>query len=170
MSTKTKNKFIAYLTEHHKEFGLDDKSLSSLVEELASTIFPNKDLLLSKLPNRKLVIREDGFNPPRFPEGSNIDFKKAFPRLYKVIGDDFPATNFKYDSEADKIYFSYNGQQHTVNSGTENMVDFIKEAFNKSTTGKQLYQEIGANIFETVYYYLTPQEKKQISEIVKINF
>ena len=170
VSTKTKNKFIAYLTEHHKEFGLDDKSLSSLVEELASTIFPNKDLLLSKLPNRKLVIREDGFNPPRFPEGSNIDFKKAFPRLYKVIGDDFPATNFKYDSEADKIYFSYNGQQHTVNSGTENMVDFIKEAFNKSTTGKQLYQEIGANIFETVYYYLTPQEKKQISEIVKINF
>jgi len=50
------------------------------------------------------------------------------------------------------------------------MVDFIKEAFNKSTTGKQLYQEIGPNIFEIVYYYLTPEEKKKISEIVKINF
>lgn len=170
VSTKTKNKFINYITEHHKEFGLNEKTLSSLVEELTTTIFPDKNTLLTYLPNRKLVFDDNGYFKPTFPQDKNNDFKNIFPHLYKVIGDDFQAINFKYDPDANRIHFTYNGQQQTIRPGTENMVNFIEREFKKNTSGKQLYKVIYPQFPNTEYFYLTPQQKKDISEIIPINF
>lgn len=174
-TTSEKKQFIAYLYEHYQAFGLTKENVAKIADEIKNNLVQNPDGLLAHLPNTKIIIRTEYFSiskgeyRPLFTEEKN-QFKDAYPALYRIIGEDFEATNFFYDNEEHKILFDYGKKQHTIDPGNKSMMAFILKNMRNTKSGKQLYPVSMFSTMEQHYYYLTPIQKKELSTLMTIPF
>ncbi|HZV68592.1 MAG TPA: hypothetical protein VFG10_03580 [Saprospiraceae bacterium] len=175
VTSNQKKAFIDYLKKYHQDFGVPDENLTDDINDIEQSLIKGSDDLLRYLKNIRITV-ENIFDitprseyHPKFTTDKN-DFKDAYYAISRVIGDDFPATNFFYESEAHKVRFVFNGQEYRVDPGDRNMIRFIQANMKKTKSGKQLYPVRSFSVTHEEYFYLTPEQKLSLSKIIPINF
>lgn len=175
ITTEEKEKFVKYLKKYQSEYNISDETLQYKIDNIKNRLFNDSDDLAQILPNVRITVNKTfdiqpkSLYSPTFSEGRN-EFKHAYYSLHQVIGDDFDATNYRYDSEAHKIYFQYKGQEHIINPGEKNMLRFIIDNLKPSKSGRQFYAIQQFSLTKEEYYYLTPAQKSDLGKLVKLNF
>ncbi len=178
ITSDTKNAFIIFLNQNYESFSITKDQAKMKSDLIQSQLITNSDQLLNYLPNIKITVNTFFSETPKSeytPRFSNDrdDFKDAYPSLYRVIKDDFLASNFYYNETEHKVHFEYNGENHSVSPGDNNMIKIISMLMKESTSGKRLYPVNRFSSFsltEETYYYITPQQKNELSKILKLNF
>lgn len=175
ITTEQKLKFIAYLTKYQSQYRMSDETLQYKISNIRERLFQSTEELTSILPSSKITVSKifdiepkSQYNP-KFSEGQN-EFKHAYYSLHQIIGDDFNATNYRYDEAKHKIYFEYNGQEYIVNPGEKNMLRFIINNVKAPKSGRQFYPIQQFSVTTEEYYYLTPDQKNDLGRLIKLNF
>ncbi len=175
VTSSQKNEFIEYLKTYYQDFGISREILDDHISQIQQSLIKGSNELLGYLPNTKITVDKvfditprSEYHPRFTPE--NNEFKDAYPSIGYIIGDDFLATQFMYDSEEHKVSFVFNGQPYKVDPGDRNMIRFIQSNMKNSKSGKQIYPVPSFSVTEEQYFYLTPQQKISLGRIIPLNF
>lgn len=175
ITTEQKEKFVEYLIKYQSQYNMSDETLQNKIDIIKNQLFTDSEEIAKMLPNARLRVSKifdiepKSLYKPSFGKGRN-EFKDAYSSLHHVIGDDFDATNYRYDKEEHKIYFQYNEQEHIINPGEKNMLRFIINNVKEPKSGRQFYPIQQFSITKEEYYYLTPDQKHELGKLMKLNF
>jgi len=173
ISSQSKEKFVQFLRAHMDEFDLTDAVINEIAESIRYDLIQDPNYLMRYLPNVKIncnitfKITPKSRYSPKFTAEKD-DFKHAYPSLYRVIQDDFQATDFSYDAENHKVNFNYEGQSYTVDPGKINMLNFIKDHLTESKSGKRLFFIRKLSVTEKEYYYLSDEVAQELKAILSL--
>jgi hypothetical protein len=171
--TSEKDEFVGFVKTNLSEFELSNTDFEMIKSNIYQNLTHESHSLLQYIPNINIVVNSSGTRKksykPKFNDENN-KFEDAFPILYDFFGEDFSGEEFYYNREEDRIYFRYLGLEHNIRRGGDaSMMKFIFDNLNKAKAEKKIYLQSSYN-GRYSYIYMKPSLKKELGEIIKLDF
>jgi len=173
VTTANKLKFINFLRENADIYNINTENIKRDSINIMNTLMEGPEDLIHYLGPIKLTISKVFSVTPRseyrkkFNEKNN-GLSTAYYNISRVLGDDFNISNFRYDKEAHKEYFIFDGIEYSIDPGVVNMMKFIGKHIKKSKSGKKFYRENTFSLTEEVYYYLLPEHVEILKSMLNL--
>lgn len=162
VTTENKLKFIEFLKDNSDIYNINVENIKRDSTIIMNTLMEGPQNLIQYLGPIKLTIDKVFPVTPRseyrkkFNEKNN-GLSTAYYNISRVLGDDLNISKFRYDKEAHKEYFFFEGEEYSIDPGEVNMMKFIGKHIKKNKSGKRFYRDNTYSVSEEVYYYLLPE-------------
>jgi hypothetical protein len=173
VTTENKLKFVQFLKDNAEVYNLDVENIKKDSLDIMNNLMEGAENLIRFLGPVKLSVSKVFSVTPKseyrkkFAEKRN-GLSTAYYNIASVLGDDLDISQFRYDEEAHKEHFVFDGKEYSIDPGGANMMKFISKQIKKNKSGKKFYRENTFSVSEEVYYYLLPEHVKILRSMVNL--
>ena len=173
VTTENKLNFINFMKRNAELYSLDAENIRRDSVEIMNNLMQGSENLINYLGNIKISINKT------FPTISKSDYRKQFTEdrndmsaayynIDRILGDDLILSDFRYDENQHKEYFTYEGKEYSIDPGEVNMMKFIGQHISENKSGKKFFRENTFSVTTEVYYYLLPVHAKLLKDMVNL--
>lgn len=169
--SESKLTFIRFLRENGPLYNLNAADVAKDSVTIMNSLMKGSENLIHYLGSVKFTVQKEGGFQPEYRKTFTKDkngLDVAYPAISRVLGDDLVISDFRYDEKEQNEYFTFEGKEYSIKPAGANMMKFIGENIDKSTSKKRFFRDNEFSMSREVYYYLLPEHADLLKNLVHL--